>query len=152
MQRVERSIRVAASADEVYRFWRNFQNFPQFMEHVQDVQVLGDGKLSHWKLKGPLGVSVEFDAELTMDEAGRSIAWNSRDGQMGSTGNVTFTPMEDNTLVHVVMQWYDPPAGPIGEAVSRILQDPQKMLDEDLQRFKALVEKGGASTAHARAA
>src|SRR5436305_22919 len=84
-----------------------------------------------WKLKGPLGTKVEFDAEMTQDEPGRSIGWNSRDGQMGSTGNVTFTPMEDNTLVHVVMQWYDPPAGPIGEAVSRILQDPQKMLDED---------------------
>lgn len=146
MQRVERSIRVATSAMEAYTLWRNFQNFPQFMEHVDEVKNLDDaGKLSHWRLKGPLGVKVEFDSELTQDEPGRSIGWNSRDGQMGSTGNVTFTPTDDNTLVHVVMQWYDPPAGPIGEALSRLLQDPQKMLDEDLQRFKALAEERVAS-------
>jgi uncharacterized membrane protein len=55
-------------------------------------------------------------------------------------GNVTFSEQEDNTLVHVIMQWASPPGGPIGEAVSRILQDPEKMLREDLQRFKDIVE------------
>lgn len=142
MQRVERSIRVKAPVEKVYTFWRNFENLPRIMEHVESVRVTGpDKRLSHWKLKGPVGINVEFDAELTQDEPNRSLAWNSRGGSLGTTGNVTFTPTEDNTLVHVVMQWYDPPAGPIGEAVSKLLQNPDQMLEEDLQRFKEQVEK-----------
>lgn len=140
MQRVEKSIRVAAPVDEVYRFWRDFENFPRFMENVEQVQVLGDGKLSHWKLKGPMGATVEYDAEMTQDEPNKAIGWNSQGGSLESTGAVTFTPTGDNTQVHVVMQWYDPPAGPLGEAASHILQNPYRMLEEDLQRLKDLVE------------
>lgn len=141
MQRIEKSIRVKAPVEQVYTYWRNFANFPNFMEHVKEVRLLdADGKMSHWVLQGPLGTSAEFDAELTQDEPNRSIGWNSRDGSLESTGNVTFTPMDDNTLVHVVMQWGHPPAGPIGEAASRILQNPDTMLEEDLQRFKDIVE------------
>ena len=60
MQRVEKSVRVHAPASQVYEFWRNFENFPQFMEHVESVQVTDpDKRFSHWKLKGPLGMDVE---------------------------------------------------------------------------------------------
>ena len=144
MQRAEKSVRVAAPASEVYAYWRNFANFPQFMEHVEEVRVMGgDGRLSHWKLKGPLGKSVEYDAEITSDEPNKLIGWNSTRGDMQTTGTVTFAESNDNTLVHVVMQWYDPPAGPLGEAVSRLFQDPDKMLEEDLHRFKDVVEGRG---------
>src|SRR5438477_27047 len=77
---------------------------------------------SHWKLRGPVGVSIEYDAELTQDEPNKAISWNSRDGEMNTTGSVTFSEHEDNTLVHVIMQWASPPGGPIGEAASHILQ------------------------------
>jgi uncharacterized membrane protein len=141
MQRVETSIRVKAPAAQVYEFWRNFENLSQFMEHVEEVHCLdGECRQSHWKLRGPLGTNIEYDAELTQDEPNKAIAWNSRGGEMDTTGNVTFSEQEDNTLVHVIMQWASPPGGPIGEAVSRILQDPEKMLREDLQRFKDIVE------------
>jgi len=139
MQRVEKSIRVKAPVGEAYGMWRDFENFPRFMENVLEVQSKGD-KLSHWKLKGPAGTSAEFDAEMTQDEPNRSIGWNSRGGSMESTGNVTFAETDDNTVVHVVMQWSDPPGGAVGEAASRALQNPEKMLEEDLQRFKDLVE------------
>jgi uncharacterized membrane protein len=146
MQRVEKSIRVAAPVDRVYRFWRNFENFPKFMEHVKEVRLLDpDGKTSHWVIEGPLGAQAEFNARLTQDDPNRSIGWNSIDGNMGSTGNVTFTDMQDNTLVHVVMQWYDPPGGAVGEAASKLLQDPEEMLEDDLHRFKETVETGAAS-------
>jgi len=141
MQRVERSVRVAAPIADVYNAWRNFEQFPQFMEHVESVNwVGGDRKLSHWKLKGPMGVNVEYDAEITEDEPNRSIGWRSRDGNIGNSGNVTFAELDGETLVHVVVQWFDPPGGPIGEVISRILQNPAEMLDEDLGRFKRMVE------------
>jgi uncharacterized membrane protein len=144
MQRAEKSIRVNAPAEKVYQFWRNFENFPRFMEHVEEVHAIGgNDRLSHWKLKGPLGKTVEFDAELTQDEPGKQIGWNSRDGSdnsMETSGVVTFQEIDGVTEVHVLMQWYDTPGGAIGEAASRMLQDPEKMLEEDLQRFKDIAE------------
>jgi uncharacterized membrane protein len=141
MQRAERSIRVAAPVRTVYQFWRNFKNFPAFMEHVGEVRpVGGDDRLTHWKIKGPLGTSVEFDAELTADEPGKQIGWNSRGGSMETSGVVTFTEIGGQTDVHVLMQWYDPPGGAVGEAASKLFQDPNTMLQEDLRRFKDIAE------------
>ncbi|MEA2638934.1 MAG: hypothetical protein QOF51_328 [Chloroflexota bacterium] len=155
MQRAERSIRVAAPADRVYQFWRNFENLPQFMEHVQEVQSLdADHRLSHWQLKGPLGMTLEYDAEVVEDIPNKSIGWRSREGgDVGVSGNVTFTELDNNeTQVHVVMQWFDPPAGPIGEALSRMLQNPERMLEEDLHRFKKVIESNTGSQREARVA
>jgi uncharacterized membrane protein len=151
MQRAEQTIRIAAAPETVYRFWRDFENFPRFMEHVAEVRALdAEGHLSHWKLKGPAGVNLEFDARLTRDEPNREIAWNSIEGSMQTSGAVTFTPIESDggfTEVHVIMQWYDLPGGAAGEALSKLLQDPQEMLRDDLQRFKHLVEAKVGSTA-----
>ena len=141
MQRVERSIRVKAPASEVYEFWRNFENFPSFMEHVEEVRCQDPScSRSHWRIEGPMGTTVEYDAEMTQDEPNRAIAWNSMGGSIDTTGQVTFTEQDDNTLVHVIMQWSRPPGGVVGEAASRVFQDPDKMLEEDLQRFKDIVE------------
>jgi len=141
MQRAERSVRVRAPIAEVYRFWRNFENFPQFMNHVEQVRKLdSDGQMTHWRLKGPLGTSVEYDARLTQDVENKSIGWNSTGGSMETSGTVTFTEVEDYTEIHVVMQWYDTPGGAVGEFVSKFLTDPEGMLQEDLERFKSLVE------------
>lgn len=141
MQCAEKSIRVNAPADRVYQFWRRFENFPSFMEHVEGVRAVGgNDRMSHWKIKGPFGKTVEFDAELVTDEPGKQIGWNSRGGEMETSGAVTFTDLGADTEVHVVMQWYDPPGGAVGEAVSRMFSDPEKMLEEDLQRFKDIVE------------
>ena len=141
MQRVEQSIRVNAPAEQVYRYWRNFTNFPNFMEHVEEVRTLdSEGRRSHWKLKGPLGKTVEFDADLVRDEPNRMIGWNSTGGSMETSGAVTFSQVDQTTDVHVVMNYYDPPAGALGEAISKIFSNPEKMLKEDLQRFKDIAE------------
>ena len=141
MQRVEKSIRVKAPAARVYEFWRDFENFPRFMERVDEVHRLDSaGRRTHWKISGPLGKTVEYDATLTQDEPNRSIGWNSTAGEISTSGNVTFTEQDDNTLVHVIMQWADVPGGPLGEAATHILQNPENMLEEDLQRFKDITE------------
>lgn len=148
MQRVEKSIRVSAPVEEVYWFWRNFENFPSFMEHVESVELRdAEGRLSHWRLKAPLGQTVEYDAELTQDIPNQAIGWNSIQGSLQTTGEVTFTDPGPFTEVHVVMQWYDPPAGPLGEAFSRLFQNPDQMVEEDLQRFKNLVESRAGTRA-----
>jgi len=125
--------------------WHDFETFPRFMENVEAVSVIGPNKeKSHWRVRGPLGKTVEYDAEMVEDDPNRSIGWKSTDGDIGTSGNVTFSDMGDGeTLVHVVLQWFDPPAGAIGEAVAHVFQNPEEMLDEDLARFKRLIEGQG---------
>src|SRR5439155_26667603 len=108
MQRVERSIRVRLPVEEVYQLWREFASFPQFMEHVEEVRPTGAGeRFSHWRLRPVLGVTLEWDAEMVEDQPNRAIGWRSTDGNLGNSGTVTFAPLEDETEVHVIMQWYE---------------------------------------------
>lgn len=141
MQRVEKSIRVKSPAAQAYQFWRDFRNFPRFMDHVEEVTCLDSGcQQSHWQIRGPLGKTVEYDAAMTQDAPNESIAWNSTTGDIETTGQVTFTDQGDNTLVHVILQWTGAPGGPFGEAAAHIFDNPAAMVEEDLQRFKDIVE------------
>jgi uncharacterized membrane protein len=114
------------------------------MNNVKEVTKQdGEGKISHWKVAGPFGMSVEFNAEMTMDEPNKRIAWNSRgDGTVTTSGQVTFTELGTNqTQVHVILNW-EPPAGKVGETVAKLTSDPQAELVEDLGRFKEMIEGG----------
>jgi uncharacterized membrane protein len=142
MQRAEKSIRVAAPVDDVYRFWRDFENLPKFMENVKEVRRADSRPdVWHWTVKGPMNMSLEFDAHLTEDQPGRSIGWNSTEGAIGTSGNVTFRDLQNNTEVHVIVQWFDTPIGRGGESLSRVIANPEKMLEEDLRRFKEMMEQ-----------
>ncbi len=139
MQRAEKSIRVAAPVAQVYRFWRDFENLPKFMEAVKEVRPTGQGGW-HWTIRGPMNASIEFDARMTEDQPNRSIGWNSTEGAVGTSGVVTFTDLQDNTEVHVVMQWFDTPMGRAGATLANVMANPEKMLEEDLRRFKERLE------------
>ena len=144
MERAEASVIVGATVSEVYNVWRQFENFPRFMNNIKEVQKKdGEGKLSHWKVEGPFGVPVQFDAEMTTDEPNKRIGWNSRgEGTVTTSGQVTFTELgTGQTQIHVVMNW-TPPAGKVGEIVANLTNDPQKQLEEDLARFKEMAEGG----------
>ena len=77
MSKVKKSVTVQAPVDIVYRAWHNFENFPNFMSNIDEVRVVNGGR-SHWKAKGPLGSSAEWDAEVTMDKPNEAIGWRSR--------------------------------------------------------------------------
>ena len=143
MQRAEASIIVGASVQEVYSVWRQFENFPRFMHNIKDVSKKdGEGKLSHWTVDGPLGISVSFDAEMTTDEPNKRIGWNTRgEGTVSTSGQVVFTELGKQTQIHVIMNW-TPPAGKLGETVAKLTNDPQGQLEEDLGRFKEMIEGG----------
>lgn len=143
MQRAEASIIVGAPVHEVYSVWRHFENFPRFMHNIKEVSKRdGEGHRSHWTVAGPLGVSVSFDAEMTTDEPNKRIGWNSRgEGSVSTSGQVVFTELGHQTQIHVIMNW-SAPAGKLGETVANITNDPQKQLEEDLGRFKEMIEGG----------
>lgn len=141
--RVDHAVTVAKPAADVYRFWRDLENLPRFMTHLVDVDTTTDGR-SHWVARGPLGLRVEWDAEIITDRPNEVISWKSLDGSdVDTAGSVHFTDRGDGrTEVRVELK-YDPPAGKVGEAVSRLFGlSPEQQIRADLQRFKQIVETG----------
>ena len=139
--KVTRSITVDRAPQDVYRFWRNLENFPKFMEHVQSVRVIDDRR-SHWVVKGPAGSEVEWTAQILTDRENSLISWESLPGaEVQNAGSVRFEPVNDglSTEVKVSMQ-YLPPAGVIGATVAKLLGEaPDQQLEADLERFKELL-------------
>ena len=143
---VEDAILIYKPVSEVYSYWRSLENLPRFMEHLVDVKVT-DRFHSHWVAKGPLGVTVEWDAEIINDIPPTLLSWKSvGDADVVSAGSVRFRASGDNaTLVKVKLQ-YDPPAGKVGATVAWLFgEDPQHQIAEDLRRFKEIVEAGEES-------
>jgi uncharacterized membrane protein len=112
------------------------------MENIEEVRMTGQDT-SHWKVKGPLGVSVEFDAKTTEMNPERGVGWNTVDGQVMTSGEVTFQEVQpDRTRVELTMNYADPPGGKVGEAVANILSDPEKSTRQDLENFARIVGRG----------
>lgn len=145
---IETAIAVNKSPRECYDFWRNFENLPRFMEHLEDVQVLDDRR-SHWKTSAPAGMSVEWDAEVTADTPGELLAWHSLPGaSVENAGTVRFEPGfgKRGTLLRVELQ-YKPPMGMAGAAVATLFnEEPSQQIADDLRRFKWLIETGEIPT------
>jgi uncharacterized membrane protein len=141
--RVDERVVLNRSRAEVYRFWRNFENLPRFMDHLEAVTML-DEQRSHWTAKGPAGSRVEWDAEIHHEIPNELIAWRTLPGsEVDHAGSVHFLPTDNgDTEVRVVLR-YDPPAGPLGAAVARLLgEDPSRQVADDLRRLKQVVEAG----------
>lgn len=140
---IDKTINVNAPVDVLFNLWSNFENFPKFMSNVLEVTNLDD-KRSHWKVAGPAGVPVEWDAEITKIVPNEMIVWRSVEGStVENAGYVLFEPNEDGTTEVNVRLNYDPPAGAIGHAVAKAFgADPKTEMDEDLMRMKSLLETG----------
>ncbi|HZI59609.1 MAG TPA: SRPBCC family protein [Pyrinomonadaceae bacterium] len=130
--------------DEVYHFFRDFRNLPRFMEHLESVQELPDGR-SHWIAKGPAGMSVEWDAEIVADDPGRVITWRSlENSDVDNAGAVVFEAAAGGrgTILRVNIQ-YNPPGGVVGATVAWLFgEEPNQQLEDDLRRLKQVLEVG----------
>lgn len=141
-QRVHDSIEVEASKEDVFAYWSNFENFPHFMDNIEEVRMIGEDT-SHWKIKGPLGQSPEFDAKTTEMDPDRGIGWNTIEGEVMTSGEIRLEEVSPGrTRIDVTMNYADPPGGAVGEAVANILSDPEKSLKNDLENFARIVERG----------
>ncbi|HYZ86710.1 MAG TPA: SRPBCC family protein [Bryobacteraceae bacterium] len=140
---IQKSLTINAPVEEVFRFWSTYENFPRFMSHIREVRDHGSGR-SHWIADGPAGTSVAWDAEITGFEPNRMLAWRSMPGStIQNAGIVRFEPAgEHGTRVHMQLA-YNPPAGAVGHAIAWLFsRDLKTELDEDLVRFKSLIERG----------
>jgi uncharacterized membrane protein len=146
--RVEKSLTINRPVGELYSYWRNFDNLPRFMNHLESVRQTGNSR-SHWVAKAPAGTTVEWDAEIYNEKENELIAWRTLEGsQVSSAGSVRFeeAPGGRGTVVRVTLK-YDPPGGKLGAFVARLFgENPEQQIDEDLGRFKQLMETGEVST------
>lgn len=145
---VERAVTINKPASELFQFWRNFENLPQFMDHLESVTIQNDTR-SHWVVKAPAGTSVAWDADIVEEQENRFISWRSAPGaDVENAGTVSFEelPNDRGTLVRVSLQ-YNPPAGPLGTIVARLFgEEPHQQVYDDLLHFKNLMETGEIPT------
>ncbi len=140
----EQSVIVNRQPEELFRFWRNFENLPRVMDHLESVRVIDDQR-SHWVAKAPAGMTVEWDAEIIAETPNELIAWRSvGDSQVPNAGSVRFeqTPDEGGTRVKVSLN-YAPPVGRLGSLIAKMFgEEPEQQVAEDLRRFKQIMETG----------
>ena len=144
MVHVSRSVTVKRSRDVVFQFWRQLENLPRFMLHLQSVTVTGGGR-SHWITSAPAGQRLEWDAEIVEERPNERLSWRSLEGSdVRHQGAVIFrdAPADRGTEVEVDLQ-YDAPAGKVGTAVAKLFgEEPSQQIRDDLRRFKQVMEIG----------
>ena len=144
MVHVSRSVTVKRSRDVVFQFWRQLENLPRFMLHLQAVTVTGNRR-SHWITSAPAGQSLEWDAEIIEERPNERLSWRSLEGSdVRHEGSVVFrdAPADRGTEVEVDLH-YDAPAGKLGTALTKLFgEEPSQQIRDDLRRFKQVMEIG----------
>ncbi len=145
---VRQSLNINRPPEACYRFWRDFANFPNFMQHVEEVRMI-DATRSHWKVHAPLGRQVEWTAELTSDVPSQQLGWRTLEGaDIAHAGVVRFAPATGGrgTRVQVDLN-YAAPLGKTGTRIAQLLgEEPSLQVAQDLRRFKQLIETGEIPT------
>jgi uncharacterized membrane protein len=144
----ERAYTIMRPRHELYAFWRDFENLPQFMEHLESVTVTSDRR-SHWVTKAPIGKPISWDAELTEDVEDRVIAWRSLpDSVVENSGQVHFSDAADGRGTTVRARIiYQAPGGKTVQEISRFFgESASQQLRDDLRRFKQVMEAGETPT------
>jgi uncharacterized membrane protein len=144
VQHISRSVTINRPRAEVYECWRDLDNLPRVIPEIESVTPLG-GRIFRWVIKGPKGVVLEWDAEMTADEPGSLLAWRTVEGaSVENQGEVRFAdaPPGRGTELRVTLH-FNPPAGTVGKAVAAWLgDDPEATVREALRRYKQVLETG----------
>jgi uncharacterized membrane protein len=140
---VVKTITINRSPREVYEFWRDLENLPRFMAHLESVREDVDGSV--WRATGPAGSSIEWRAEITLDRPNEAIAWRALEGaSVPNRGVVRFKPGPAGQGTEVTVELkYDPPGGAVGAAVAKLFgEEPSQQIAGDLRRLKQVLETG----------
>ncbi|MEJ7616373.1 MAG: SRPBCC family protein [Pyrinomonadaceae bacterium] len=99
--------------------------------------------------KAPVGSTVEWDAEIINEKENELIAWRSLEGaDVDNSGSVRFKKAQDGRCTEIKIEiHYTPPGGILGAAFAKLFgEEPQQQVDDDLRRFKQLMETGEIAT------
>lgn len=136
---ITESVIIKGSADQIFDMWADLGMLPSIIKDIKEVQEI-DPLTSHWVVKGPLGKSFEWTAEITRFDEDRRIGWRTIDGDIKTSGQITFKDLPQNETEMTVTMQYVPPAGKVGEIASKILENPREKISEGLRDFKAFAE------------
>jgi uncharacterized membrane protein len=137
------SMIIKAQPEIVFAWWSHLEMLPSIIEDIKDVTLINDTR-SQWVVKGPLGINYQWTAEITRFDQDRRIAWKTIDGDLKTSGQITFKDLpQDETEMTVTMQ-YAPPAGKAGEIASKMLQNPQEKIIQGMREFKKFAEQNPA--------
>jgi uncharacterized membrane protein len=129
---------------EVYAAWRELENLPRFMAHLQEVRPVGHER-THWRAAVPAGIDIEWDAEITSERIDEHLEWRSvGDATVRNSGRVDFRPAPGRHATEIRVHLdYEPPAGKLGAVVAKLFgEEPDQQVRDDLRRFKQLLETG----------
>ena len=136
---ITESVIVKGAADQIFAMWSDLEMLPSIIKDIKEVDQI-DELTSRWTVKGPLGKDYSWLAEITRFDEDRRIAWKTLEGDIKTSGQVTFKDLPQNETEMTVKMQYVPPAGKVGAAVSKILENPKDKVAEGLRDFKAFVE------------
>jgi uncharacterized membrane protein len=145
---VGRSVTINRPRNELFAYWREFQNLPTFMTNVEKIEFIGTNR-SKWTIRAPAGMTVELETEIVDVVEDSSISWRSTEGsQIKTEGKVTFTDAPGNRGTVVTADiGYTPPGGDLGRAVAKLfMTEPNIQARHELKRFKMLMEAGEIAT------
>lgn len=149
---VGRSVLINRPRDELFAFWRDFQNLPKVMENLESVREGAEGR-TIWTIRAPGGRTVEVETHVAREIENELIAWRSIEGSdIDTEGRVTFedAPGDRGTRVGLIIA-YKPPAGELGRVLAKLFQrEPAVQARHDLKRLKMLMETGEIATSARR--
>jgi len=141
---VRKAITINKPVEEVYAFWRDLDNLPRFMRHIESVERISEQR-SRWRMRGPAGTSLTWEADILIDRPNERIAWRSTPGsELESAGDVRFmkAPGGRGTEVHVALH-YRPPGGVVSQMIAKVAKAlPKHEIEADLRACKQLLEIG----------
>ena len=141
MATIEKSIEVEVPVRVAYNQWTQFEDFPKFMEGVQEVRQLDD-KTVRWRAEIG-GKEQEWDAEITEQVPDERIAWRARSGKPNA-GVVTFHRIADGRTRVMLQLDYEPEG--VVETLGDALGFVSRRVEGDLKRFKEFIESRGRET------
>jgi uncharacterized membrane protein len=145
---VQKAINIVAPVEEVFAWLTDWERWPEWMSHVQEVSSSGqrsaEGERTHWVVDGPAGTTVSWDAITTRFVPQELVAWKTVDGSpVAHAGVMRFSRNEDGSTRVDIQMSYNPILGAAGHAFAAALRrDPKQQLDDDLARVKTAIETG----------
>lgn len=144
--KIEAALHIHRPPAEVFEYWRNLGNLPQFMTHLVSVTP-GENQRSTWVAQGPLGTTLHWEAETINERPNEVIAWRSLPGaDVDTAGSVHFIPVHEGTDVRIELK-YDPPGGKVGASIAELFGiGAEKRIREDVRHLKQILEAGEIPT------
>lgn len=144
--KAEITITINREPEQLFAFWRNFENLPRVMEHVESVTCEGDRR-SHWRVWRSKDKQIEWDAEVINEHPNELIAWRTLEGSdVHHAGSIRFTPAPGGLGTEVKLAVEYEVSGFADTLAKLARRSPEQQMREDLRHFKQLMEAGEIPT------